>query len=134
MIGTVVIGVDASKHSARLVDWCCSCFADTPTRLVVVACYTRRPELGGETNDLLRDELAADVAEVAQPLAAAGIDHEQRVLDGDPRLVLQQVALESGADLLAVASRGHGQVTDLLLGSVASYLTHHSRTPIVVVR
>jgi len=48
--------------------------------------------------------------------------------------VAQAVALEHGADLLVVGSRGRGELTGAVLGSVARSLAHDGVTPLLVVR
>ncbi len=47
-----------------------------------------------------------------------------------------QVLLEAsrGAELLVVGSRGHGGLTEALLGSVSQACAHHARCPVVIIR
>ena len=65
------------------------------------------------------------------------------VRDGHPDIAIQTVAIEgapasllvkasSGADLLAVGSRGHREVTGLLLGSVSEHCVVHAHCPVLV--
>ena len=51
----------------------------------------------------------------------------------DPRTLLSSVAVAERADVIVVGSRGHSQIRELLLGSVAEFLTHHARVPVVVI-
>lgn len=55
-------------------------------------------------------------------------------LPGDPRTVVAEYVLTSGADLLVVGSRGLSGATQALLGSVSSYLASHASCPVVVYR
>lgn len=55
-------------------------------------------------------------------------------LPGDPRTVVAEYVLTSGADLLVVGSRGLSGATQALLGSVSSYLVSHASCPVVVYR
>ena len=79
-----------------------------------------------------------------------GLDREgqleralEPILRAHPHLSIQSVAIEgspaalltkasSGADLVAVGSRGHGEVAGLLLGSVSEYAVVHARCPVLV--
>ena len=54
------------------------------------------------------------------------------VVKGHPAPVLLRQA--DDADLLVVASRGHGEFTGMLLGSVSEYCVTHATCPVVVVR
>ena len=47
---------------------------------------------------------------------------------------LQDVAKETHADQIVVGTHGRGILGRTLLGSVSTYLTQHSETPVTVVR
>ena len=51
----------------------------------------------------------------------------------DPRSLLDRIAIEQRADVIVVGSKGHSQVTALMLGSLAAYLTQHAQVPVVVI-
>lgn len=75
------------------------------------------------------------LAEAAISEATAGsreIEIERVVVEGDAGDVLVEAATEH--DLLVVGSRGHGELADLLLGSVSQHCVHHAPCPVVVVR
>jgi nucleotide-binding universal stress UspA family protein len=44
------------------------------------------------------------------------------------------VEASRGADLQAVGSRGHGEVTGILLGSVSEHCAAHAHSPVLVFR
>jgi len=54
------------------------------------------------------------------------------VVEGHAAPVLLEAA--RGASLLVVGSRGHGEFTGMLLGSVSEHCVTHARCPVVVVR
>ena len=64
--------------------------------------------------------------------AAPKADVTSELVQGDPRRVLAE--LSRGASLTVVGSRGHGNLTELLLGSVARHLAAHAGSPVLVVR
>lgn len=68
---------------------------------------------------------------VGQVVAAANVPVRQVVRAGNPAQMLLDAA--SGADLLVVGSRGHGEFADALIGSVSQRCVHHARCPVVVV-
>jgi nucleotide-binding universal stress UspA family protein len=78
-----------------------------------------------------------DAAQIqAHALAGAadvldGIAVETLVTEGQTAVVL--VDASKKVDLLVVGSRGHGQLTGVLLGSVSEYCAAHSECPVVVV-
>jgi nucleotide-binding universal stress UspA family protein len=57
---------------------------------------------------------------------------ERRVANGRPWELL--TTLSRTAQLVVVGSRGHGEFTGLLLGSVSRYLIHHASCPVLVAR
>ena len=54
------------------------------------------------------------------------------VVEGHPAPALVGASL--GADLLVVGSRGRGEFSGMLLGSVSEYCTHNVGCPITIVR
>jgi len=61
-----------------------------------------------------------------------GVEIRRILFEGDPRTAL--VAASASAELLVVGNRGHGPITEAILGSVSSYCVHHAACPVVVIR
>ncbi|MEW6703601.1 MAG: universal stress protein [Pseudomonadota bacterium] len=74
------------------------------------------------------------VASARQALADAGIAHQVHKLSGEPAAGIAQFALERGADLIAMATRGIGTIRHLLVGSVALKTAHLSHVPVAFMR
>ena len=67
-------------------------------------------------------------------LGEAGLAVEKYAVEGDPAHAIIDVASEHGADLIAVGARGTTGLRRFMLGSVASKLSHHSPTSLLIVR
>jgi nucleotide-binding universal stress UspA family protein len=87
------------------------------------------------------DEADADVARDARTIAlrrAVGESGEEpsppiRLERGDPAERIAAVAVDEGADLVVVGSRGRGPLTAAVLGSVSAELARTGPRPIVIV-
>ena len=98
------------------------------------------PQMGGGT--VLPPEIDADitayaqehVSEAARRLPSDGRTVEGIVLHGRPATVLEEEAKRSGADLVICGSRGHGEISGLLLGSVSAEVVDHAPCPVLVAR
>jgi nucleotide-binding universal stress UspA family protein len=60
------------------------------------------------------------------------VEVRPRVAEGRAAQVL--VDASEGADLLVVGNRGHGGLTEALLGSVGQYCVRHASCPVVIMR
>ncbi|MDN5204764.1 universal stress protein [Fulvivirgaceae bacterium BMA10] len=64
---------------------------------------------------------------------AKGLRTELFTPEGDPKRDILNTAMDWGADMIIVGSRGHSALEKLILGSVSEYLLHHSTIPVMVV-
>jgi len=67
-------------------------------------------------------------------LAEAGLESETLLEFGNPRQVIPQTADQKGFDLLIIGRHtGGGEIRDVLFGSVANYVVHHTKCPVLLV-
>lgn len=142
--GSIVVGIDGSRHSDRAVDWA-SRHASNESRLLVLVHAVNAgagaaawlAQGGLDPTPYLKDEDAAGnaVLGAARERAAAVDDTivvEELLVRSDPRTVLLELAAH--AQVLVLGSRGRGPVSSLLLGSVSAAVARHALCPVVVVR
>jgi len=138
----VIVGVDGSEASAEAARWAYDQARLTGSTLVVISAWQGPGSWGmswGIAVPIPTDfDPAADtramVDGIVRTLAggAPTVDIEVRVVEGHPAEVL--VEASDHADLLVVASRGHGQFSGMLLGSVSQHCAAHAHCPVVIVR
>ena len=83
------------------------------------------------------DEIETDRAYLRQcegELAGEGFTVRSVLEKGDPTQGILAVAVRERADLIAMATHGHGLIGDLIRGSVADQLRHRTDIPILMVR
>ena len=80
----------------------------------------------------VRDDAKALAAEVAARIPA-DLAAQMLVVDGSPAPALLSQAAAGKHDLIVVGSRGRGDASSLLLGSVSHAALHHSRVPVLIV-
>ena len=140
-IGTAprtVVGVDGSPAASAALEWAAGQAESTGATVVAVATWSW-PRGFGQTVLIPSDYDPAADAEVLVRTAVddvrtrhPGVTFESSVVEGRAAEVL--VEASRGADLLAVGSRGHGEVAGLLLGSVSEHCATHAHSPVLVVR
>ncbi len=130
----VILGVDGSPASMKAVEWVARS-ADAAARVLVIAAVHPGPAMpDSELVRLEREAAQGHVQEATRMLAALGSRVIGRVVDGDPRRVLVDIARTENADLLVVGSRGRTGIARLLLGSVASHVASHAPCSALIVR
>jgi nucleotide-binding universal stress UspA family protein len=136
--GSIVVGVDGSEPSKAALAWAARQAALTGSVLEAITVW-RLPanfgwalplpedlDLEGDARTLLEDT----VKEVLG--SDPGIEVKTIVAQGQPAHVLTEASMT--ASLVVVASRGHGEFTGMILGSVSEFLAAHAHCPVVVVR
>ncbi|CAM5481655.1 universal stress protein [Streptomyces spiroverticillatus] len=139
MLEPVIVGVDGSDASLAALDWAADEAAARGTVLRVLHAwrwerYASLDPAWGVNRSALQvyaDNVAATAVERAtrrQPEVRV----TSTVLAEDPVSALVRLGEESG--LVVVGSRGHGELAELLLGSVSLGVAARTVTPVVVVR
>lgn len=130
----IVVGVDGSPNSAKAIDWAIS-FAHSGDTVVLLSAWSPVVVPAEMAMSYTFDDTGArtildqENKRVAQAAANRGISLAVHFENNDPRNAL----LDTQCDLLVIGSRGHGGVMGLLLGSVADYVSRHSKVPVVIV-
>lgn len=133
----IVVGVDGSESSKEALRWA-----------------ARQAELTGDDLRVIMSWEIPSMAYWAPLPEGLDFDKETRValhqavtdvLGDNPRVAVTEVVREghpapvllaesSTAELLVVGSRGHGEFTGMLIGSVSEHCVTHASCPVVVVR
>jgi nucleotide-binding universal stress UspA family protein len=86
------------------------------------------PDLDGDRLATARDRLA-DI----RP-ADPAVEVEHRLEEGDPAVVIGDIADRLGCDLIVMGSHGRTGVGRLLMGSVAEHVLRQSARPVLTVK
>jgi nucleotide-binding universal stress UspA family protein len=135
---TIVVGVDGSDSSVRASRWACR-LAELDGSAVDLVTAWQWPVSWGPAMPLPEDydpgaDVQAMLDEIAGELAREFPEVRLRALTikGHPAVVLIEASRH--ADLLVVSSRGHGEVTGVLIGSVSLHCVTHAASPVLVHR
>ena len=138
----IIVGVDGSGHSHRALDWAIreAAIRHAPLTVLtvqqVVNSFWAGPLILPEDTELAEharktaqdktDDALRDVPQDARPPEVTVL-----AVPGIPAEAILGVAKE--ADMIVVGSRGVGGFKKLLMGSVATQVTHHAHCPVVVI-
>lgn len=134
---TVVVGIDGSTASRDALRWAVWHAEQVDGRITTLMAWDypmiynweapASQDVASETATALRTVIEEVAGDTSVPI-------RREVAQGHPARALLDTATESRADLLVVGNRGHGGLTEALLGSVSQHCVHHAPCPVVVVR
>lgn len=141
----ILIGVDDSPHATAAVEFVKRTRWPADTRIVVVSAavlpvvvyaeaYVPPADYYEEIDKQLLDSHGKIATRAERLLRDGGFQVEAKVLRGDPRNALVDMAQSEGADLLVVGSHGRTGMAKLLMGSVASHVVTHAPCSVLVVK
>ena len=140
----ILLAVDGSAFALKAVDWVIAQLPllREPPQIELVTVYTPLPEppiLRMVVAPVLRDELYREEGEISlapaqHRLAAAGVEYRAEVLIGAVAASLNLHAEKTGCCMIVVGTHGRGSAAQVLLGSVATAVTHLSKVPVLLVR
>jgi len=134
----IVVGVDGSESSLGALEWAANEATLTGSTLEAVTSWIWPNTYA---NAFYLSDLYDPAAEAHKVLD----DAIERVQSAYPDVTIRPIVVEGhpapalvgaslGADLLVVGSRGRGEFSGMLLGSVSEYCTHNVGCPITIVR
>lgn len=137
----IVAGVDGSPASVEALRWAVH-YAELSGGTVDAVIAWQFPIVAGglgwapasPLDDTDYAELASKTLNeaVSQISRAPDVTVHQLVREGNAGQVLLEASRD--ADLLVVGNRGHGGLTDAVLGSISVRCLHHATCPVLVVR
>jgi nucleotide-binding universal stress UspA family protein len=110
--------------------------ADGGDDVIVLHVTEIMPMHGGIDVDWEREGVAA-ARRLGSELERAGVPHKVelvRAFVGDVAKVIVEAVRDHGAGVIVLGSRGRGDLSALLLGSVAHQVIHLADRPVLVVR
>ena len=141
----ILIGVDDSACSMAALEFVKRMTWPPGTEVIVVsavrqavAMYTEVYVPAAEQIDRVMEEQRKSHEELVSraelQLRDRGFSTSARVLLGDPREAILDMAKRESADLIVVGSHGRSGLTKLVMGSVASHVVTHAPCDVLVVR
>jgi nucleotide-binding universal stress UspA family protein len=139
MFEKILLATDGSRHSERALEYARDLALRNDALVIVVHAFEAVPGYLGEP---LKGDLVARHVNVGREIAKqaaielqdAGVDVDTEVLQGPPGAAILDVAEARQVDLIVMGTRGQGELTSLLLGSVSHRVLAHSLVPVMVVK
>ncbi len=134
----IVVGIDGSPSSIDALRWAAAQASLTHGTLEVVVVWDWYKSPGWYTPVLAGLDPEGDAKRVLEKALTdvtslwPDLSISSRVVEGNPSPILSDAS--RNATLLVVGSRGHGEFTGMLIGSVSEYCTTHAHCPVLVYR
>jgi nucleotide-binding universal stress UspA family protein len=136
--GKILVGIDGSDSSIQALQWAARQAVLTTSSLDVIMTWDLPSSYGWampfpdgyDPEESIRTLLTDTVAELRKEFLDVVVT--TRVLRGHPAPILVEASKD--ADLLVVGSRGHGEFTGMLIGSVSEHCAAHAHCPVLVHR
>jgi nucleotide-binding universal stress UspA family protein len=136
--GRIVVGVDGSPPSVAALEWAAGMADATGDAVEVIATWQWPTGYGAGPMFPSEYDPSGDAARIVREAIDStrpqhpGVEFVALVVEGHAGEVL--VDASRGAELLALGTRGHGELGGLLLGSVTEHCAAHAHCPVLVLR
>ena len=135
---TIIVGLDGSKGTQAAARWAATQAQRTGER-VIAAYVVPRTELWSMSAVQINiDKILAEFQTLLDgrwtaPLRKAGVGYTTRLIRGDPATELLRLAEREHATLLALGSKSHSSLTDLIIGGTVHKVINRATIPVVLV-
>jgi len=138
----IVVGVDGSEHSERVLEWAMkeAALRQAPLTVITVNPVASSPWTGSSIiypedkpeQERARQAAEAEVNKVGDKLGSKPSSVTVEAINGQAAKAL--IDASGDADLLILGARGGGGFSGLQLGSVTNQVVHHAACPVVVIK
>lgn len=140
MLPTILVPVNDSPTARKTVDEIIANKRRFPRKLVLLhvvddqLAYRMIPDFQVEmVRENAEKAARCRLEELAKQLEVAGFEIECRLEFGAPRQVIPQIANDEEFQLLVIGRKaGRGEIRDVVFGSVANYVLHNVRCPVLL--
>lgn len=138
-INKIMVPVDGSNYSMQAARYAAQMAGLVKAGIVLLHCRKPFPVVLGEPYfQKAMNKIVKRSNELLQPfqelLSKANILYEEKILEGNPAVVICEVAGIEKIDLIIMGSRGRNDLEGLLLGSVTHRVLKTAPCPVLVVR
>lgn len=142
MSATVLIPVDSTRNSRDAEEYTVTLNEKMPLKAVLLNVLNTK-ELDGhgidpglketilETKRKHAEKALADAADI---LKKAGIEHKKIITSGDPGALICYTAQSENVDMLVIAESGMTEFQDWYMGSVTNYVLYRCSVPVLLVK
>jgi nucleotide-binding universal stress UspA family protein len=137
MFEKLLLAVDGSEHARHAIPLVADLAKKSAGHVTVLHVREHGVSKFTEWERETADDAQSVVEGVQRELLAAGAESSfeiRRALAGRAAREICDVADELDADLVVVGNHGRNALVRLVLGSTSTYVVHHCRRPVMVVR
>lgn len=146
MFKNILVGVDGSKHAEQALAEAVDLARQSGAAVTAITAFPNiapwvyvggfgglvPPESLDDLHEESRREHTRMLDEQVERLGG-GVEIQKIVIQGSPADAILDQAKRGGHDLIAIGSRGRGELRSLLLGSVSHHVLQSSPVPVLVV-
>jgi len=138
----ILVPIDFSDHAAPVLEWATHLAKTHDAELTLLHAYHLPVEfqqiegtyLPQDFWESVKGEAEQNLERHATELRRAGVDVKVLVREGYPATVIEDEAIELGADLVVIGTHGLSGLKHMLLGSVAERVVQKSPCPVLTVK
>jgi nucleotide-binding universal stress UspA family protein len=135
----LLVPVDGSSHSCRAAEYALKVARCMDKEILLIHFHKHFPGLKGEPYyqqavSKILSQSQELLAPFRQLMVQAGINFEERIMEGPPGDRICEVAQLEKCEMIVMGSRGRSELRGLILGSVAQRVLHSAACPVLVVK
>jgi nucleotide-binding universal stress UspA family protein len=137
MVRNILVAIDGSPLARAALDFAVDLAPRYGATLLLVHAFPHVSDLLGtpQYEHLLaaRTLIGQQLLEAARTQVGDAVPVEIQLVEGPAAPAILRIAGEEGCDMIVMGSRGHGQLSGLLLGSVSSVVAQRAECPVLIV-